>query len=142
MKLDLARFKPGYKKPSKPVHTNGDSLNTAMLIMDRVENTAKRMQRFGEGDQHGDLVQINLSDHVSKAGHAFEGHCFADAKTGDLKSLKAQCSKEGEPTSHLSYEKDATGREVFSDSRYGRVVRSRSGALLQDVDGTLKSKLY
>lgn len=142
IKLDVSRFQPGYRKPPKPVFTDGDALSTASQIMERVELTGKRMELYGEGFVQGNSVQVELRNHEVRNGAILEGHCFADSKTGRLHSLKAEFSREGMPTSHISYERDAEGKEVYRDSVYGAVVRSRSGALLQNPDGTFRSKLY
>jgi hypothetical protein len=142
IRLDVRRFQPGYQAPPKPTYTDGESLNTANRIMERVDLAAQRFQRFGEGTVHGDQVMIQLDNHEVRNGYVLDGLVFADADKGSLDSLKAEVSKDGETTSEISYEKDHTGKEVYRDSLYGSVTRSRDGALLYDPDGTLQARLY
>lgn len=142
VRLDVKRFQPGYKKPAPPRFASGEAFNTANLIVERVELAAERMEKFGEGQAVGNRVGITLENNQARHGYVLDGQCIADAKTGELASLEASVSKEGKVTSTLSYLKRANGQEVFEDSLYGKVIRSRDGLLLMDQDGKLAAQLY
>ena len=101
-----------------------------------------RIQESGEGEVHGDQVMLSLESLPLEGGNSLQGWALANAESGELSTLRAKVTNQGEDRLLLSYSKTLEGREYFEDSSHGSVVRSREEALLQDPNGALIAKLY